>query len=419
MSEFFKIILIVVSVFILNSCKALNQSKVSEQLNDTIDNKITHFEDKSIAKFKNILRDITTNKNNQNETFVELKIDSVYLDSLKNVLKETNQVLIEKNKIKYLKHLKPSLEVDTIYLANLYAKTENKSIPISYEYPVNEGDELIFEIQNIRSKKINSIVFKEGNTIRNATSDLKRNKIYKASFISNSNNLVSINITKKGFFKSDFKLLMKVIPAKEKYLLEEVYDSVPLVKKQIEIIQDTVYTIIDDRNMKLSSSLNLLKQNVINMPVSIQLDTLNQLIGWGYWVGVGDQILERYNNLKSVDENMEPLITFGKNELLRRPISYEIPTTLNNDISTKPILNANYTKGLNSNNFNSFYDYQLKDIINPVASLLIENKSKLYEYLISVKILAVYIRKSKQEVDKEIYTPKSYYKLSKVSKNVD
>lgn len=410
---------------ILLSCNATKNVSISSIANELKEDTVNSATDKVIGKIEDELEgvvegfELKESKKSAFRTKDELKLDTIYLDSIRNVFKQTNQVLIEEDKLSYVKFLKQEIEVDTVYLAHLFAKTDKKSTPISFTYNVNDGDELFYQIENVKSKKINSIEIREGETLRASTTDLKRNKTFKGKIEVSSDNVFGINFIKKGYFKSDFKLILKSVAAQEKYVLEKVIDSVPYTKIIVEEVTDTIYNLVEEKNLMLSPSLNILKSSDVSVPIKIELDSMSKLIGWGYWIGIGTDVINRYELLKSTDENSEPLLTFGKYELLKKSMNYEIPNSLEMDVSIRTILKANFKRGLNSNKSYSFYFFDVDAPMSYLADLNIVNNSKLNESPLMIKILAIYLRKSKHEVEKNLFAKKLFYKLYKGSKNVE
>ena len=75
-------------------------------------------------------------------------------------------------------YLRPKQNPDTLFLANLYFETGKKGIPITFQYQVKKDDQIFFEFENQKSRKIKKIEIIEGGESRFNHTNLKKKKNY-------------------------------------------------------------------------------------------------------------------------------------------------------------------------------------------------------------------------------------------------
>ena len=73
-------------------------------------------------------------------------------------------------------YLRPNENLDTLFLANLFFPTEKRGIPVAFQYQVKKDDQIFFEFENQKARKIKKIEIIEGGESRFYHTNLKKKK---------------------------------------------------------------------------------------------------------------------------------------------------------------------------------------------------------------------------------------------------
>lgn len=337
------------------------------------------------------------------------KISAAKLDSLKQKLEVDGSLTVDPAEAYLIDYLRPKQNPDTIFLANLFVETGKRGIPIAFQYKVNKNDQIFFEFENLKSKTIEKIEIIEGNESRFNHLNLKKNKVVGGSLTIQSDNTMTINVLKKGFFRSAVKMKIRKLPKAKAYSLKMVKDSLIETRTVVEEVIDTLFSKIDEKKYSLSPRLDITHLSKIDFPIAI--NKVDNLIGWGYWVGLDKEDINSYDALAQTDQDAEPLIGFIKSELNLRDDHVYLPRAQNPDVNLRIEKWVSDTPGLNNGkNFGYFSGNDNSQ--NQKATIYIANKSKLYSYDISLTVVAVNLEYSQKEVEKEFYTEIPRLKLT-------
>ena len=329
--------------------------------------------------------------------------DEEHMDSVRQVLIDSGSVQVNMIEGILLKDYLPDQEKsDTIYLANLFSETDTKGNPISFQYEVKKNDLILFSFENIKSKSIQSIELIEGNQTRYRYSNLGRNKIVEGSFKALSDNLLVLNIVKKGFFSSSVKIQIAKVPQRRKLSIVREIDTIKTKRMVFEQVVDTLFTIAEDKHYKLKPALDITGNNEIKVPISFP--PTKNLIGWGYWIGLEKKDQDNFETLADLDPNKNPLITFAYTELNRKKIETFLPESENDevDIDFYPITNDSMS--INSKPYYAFFTTDSLSSLTK-ANLSFINNSKLNGHDIYLRVVKACLAFSNQEIEKELYKP--------------
>ena len=157
----------------------------------------------------------------------------------------------------------------------------------------------------------------------------KKDKVT-GSFNIQSDNTMTITVVKKGFFRSVVKMKIKKLPKAKAYTVKMVKDTLIETRTVVEEVTDTLFAKIDEKKYSLSPRLDITHRSRIDFPISI--NKVDNLIGWGYWLGLDQDDINNYNVLAETDQDAEPLIGFIKSELNLRDDHVYLPI-LNPDLN--------------------------------------------------------------------------------------
>jgi hypothetical protein len=328
------------------------------------------------------------------------KISATQLDSLKQKLQTDGTITVDSADAYLIDYLRTEQAPDTIFLANLHVETGKRGIPIAFQYQVNKNDQIFFEFENQKSKKIQKIEIIEGNESRFNHVNLKKKKKVNGSLTIQSDNTMTINVLKKGFFRSVVKMKIRKLSKAKEYSIKMVKDTLIETRTVVQEVIDTLFTKIDEKKYSLSPRLDITHASRIDFPISI--DEVDNLIGWGYWIGLDKEDINNYDALAQTDLDAEPLIGFIKSELNLREDFVYLPRAQNPNLNLHMNKWVSDTPGLNNaKNFGYFTSDANSQ--NQKATIFVANKSKLYSYDISLMVVAVNLEYSKKEVEKEFY----------------
>ena len=337
-----------------------------------------------------------------------------YLDSIKIRLLDSGYIKIKKYEAFLVDILSDQMENDTIFLANLFTETNNKGIPLSFQYDAQQNDIFLFEIECMRLNSLSGLVFGgvdveflEGSQTRFQHFDISKAEKVSGSFKVISDNPVVFNIIKKGYSKALLKVSIKKVLGAN-LIVEHIKDSVQQVKTVIREVSDTLYHLVDEKQYSLAPQLDLTKGHEIEVPVII--DKIENVIGWGFWIGLNQSDSKNYEKLSELLAE-EPLALFAKAELTKKASPFSLPH------SEEDYLNINFSNHskdtLSLNSFDTYQFFKTDSLADPnKGRLTIQNKSKLFDYLITLKTIAVNIKKSKVQEEQITYKRNEYINIS-------
>ncbi len=366
-----------ISLFLFSSCKPLSDLTEinSEQLSISVEKDLISSKDQDFIK--------TINASN------------------------LNTIIIPEDKSHLIDQIMSDKSGDTLNLSNLFIQTLKQGKSISYEYDVKEGDVLNYSFLNNKSGKIEEILIYEGDKIRFAHNNLKRNKSIDGSFQIIQDNKIILKITNYGFFKSN--LSVKLDNISKNFKTEKLLDSI--VGKEIitQKITDTIFMVDPNKIFSLPPYLDITNKPELSIPINIE--NIENTIGWGYWVSLNQDELNSYNRAIE-DGDEDPLLVYAKSEIFKNNFDFYLPITNSPYVELKLQSNYDLKSSLNSErNFDFFvYDFSEFDKI-PEFFLNFKNYSKLYDYKVTFKLVrAIKIDKL---VEKEIDIVKNYIKIIK------
>ena len=226
------------------------------------------------------------------------------IDSLKEKLYIDGSIKINPEQGFLIDYLRPKENIDTIFLANLFFPTEKRGIPVTFQYQVKKDDQIFFEFENQKARKIKKIEIIEGDESRfNHTNLKKKNKI-EGNLKIQSDNTMTINVVKSGFFKSFVKMKIRKLSKPSSLAVEMVTDTLVETKKVVVEVVDTLFSKIEEKKYSLSPRLDITNLNKIDFPIDIS--NIDNLIGWGYWLGIGNEALNKYNDLVKLLQKLNP-----------------------------------------------------------------------------------------------------------------
>ena len=338
--------------------------------------------------------------------------DTQILDSLFEVLKNEKKILLELTDKQLYIDLLSKYNSDTIYLANIYMKTPTDGVPYSYAYEVKKNDLIFFSVENLGNQKVEEVSLVEGSTYRYVKQDFPRKSKEKGVIKILNDNSLTLNIDNdnffknKGFFNSKLKIqLKKISPLKIDY--EMVTDSILETASVIETVYDTIYKANFKDSLKLPPSLDITRRNEIIIPVDIE-QSENQLVGWGYWIG-----LNKYNSILWNSDEDNDLVKIARQELFGIDEEFLLQDSENDNILLRINDLSLDTRTLNYSHNYAFYkaDTQI-DKSARRAELIMKNMSNIYEYKIQAGMISVFLKKRQVEVDKDIFVTKEFIKLT-------
>ncbi|GGE40937.1 hypothetical protein [Psychroflexus planctonicus] len=340
---------------------------------------------------------------NSDESLVSY-YDNNYIDSLKNELEKTGVLKLKTEESFLIDYLKTANRTDTTYLANLYFNSPVNGEVLSYEYNVLKDDVIYYEISNLKSHKLMEISISEGGTTRFLKNDLKPKETVKGQIEILSDNVLTVNVSNdnfiknKGFLQSHLKLVLKKIKPNLNFKVKKTKDTIvnqSLIRKSIK---DTIYRVIDSKEFSLGNKLDLTKNHTKKFNVIV--NEFDNLLGWSYWIGVGDKQISAYNKMA---ESENPLIEFTKSELLKSENKTLLPKNENADVDLE-IKNTSLD-ARSSNYFNNYAFYKSDEYTTSIvkkAEVYLSNKSSLYDYNVKAHIVAVGLNEVQQDVLEDI-----------------
>ena len=356
--------------------------------------------------------DILDNKFTVEYGSLENPIYNDKLDSIFEVLKNEKSILLNLADKQLYLDLLSRYNADTTYLTNIYMKTPKGGLPVSYVYDVKKNDLVFYTIENLGKNNIEEVSILEGATYRYVKQNLLKKKKETGTIKIIDDNSLSLNISNDNFFKnkglmsSKIKIqLKKISPLKINY--EVITDSILEVNSLIDTVYDTIYKSRFDTSVKLFPTLNITEQSKLVVPVDVDL-TENELVGWGYWVG-----LNQFNSLVWESDQENDMINFARQEFFGFDNDVLLQTSENENIKFKINDLSLDTRSLNYNINYAFYKADSKvQKSERRAEIVIRNLSYIYEYKLQLALVSVFLKERQVLVDKEIFIKKEFIKLT-------
>jgi hypothetical protein len=337
------------------------------------------------------------------------EISPEQIDSLREKLLTDGSIKINPAQSYLIDYLKPKKNLDTLFLANLFFPTEKRGIPVAFQYQVKKDDQIFFEFENQKARKIKKIEIIEGGESRFYHTNLKKKKKIEGSLTIQSDNTLTINIVKSGFFKSVIRMKIRKLSKPQSYTVEMVNDTLIETKIVVEEVIDTLFAKVEEKKYTLSPRLNITHVSRMDFPIAI--NDVDNLIGWGYWLGLCQDDLEKYKTLAQSDPEMEPLVSFIKSELGIMDKHTYLPRSENPDVYLQMNKLVSDSPSLNSTKNYGFFTCG-DDSSSQKAKIYLANRSKIYRHDISLMLVAVNLEHSQKEIEKEFYTEIPRLKLT-------
>ena len=334
------------------------------------------------------------------------------LDSIYEVLKNEKSILLDLADKQLYLDLLSRYNADTTYLTNIYMKTPKAGLPVTYIYDVKKNDLVFYTIENLGKNNIEEVSILEGATYRYVKQNLLKKKKETGTIKIINDNSLSLYISNdnflknKGLMSSKVKIqLKKISPLNINY--EVVTDSILEVNSLVDTVYDTIYKSKFDTSVKLFPTLNITEQSKLVVPVDVDL-TENELVGWGYWVG-----LNRFNSIIWETDQENDMINFARQEFFGFDNDVLLQTSENENIELKINDLSLDTRSLNYNVNYAFYKADSKiQKSERRAEIVIRNLSYIYEYKLQLALVSVFLKERQVLVDKEIFIKKKFIKLT-------
>jgi hypothetical protein len=259
---------------------------------------------------------------------------------------------------------------------------------------------------NLKVKRVEII---EGGESRFYHTNLKKKKKIEGRLTIQSDNIMTIKVVRSGFFKSVVKMKIRKLSKPQSYTVEMVNDTLVETRTVVEEVVDTLFAKVEEKKYSLSPRLDI--THISRMDFPIEIDDVDNLIGWGYWLGLSEDDLEKYKILAENDPEMEPLISFIKSELNIIESHTYLPRAENSDVYLQ--INKLVTDTPSLNTAKNYGFFNCKEVSpSQKAKIYLANRSKLYQHEISLLVVAVNVEHSQKEIEKEFYTEIPRLKLT-------
>ena len=188
------------------------------------------------------------------------------IDSLKEKLMTDGSIKLNPDDAFLIDYLRPKQTLDTLFLANLYFPTESRGIPTSFQYEVKKDDQIFFEFENQKSRKVKRIEIIEGGESRFYHTDLKKKKKIEGRLTIQSDNIMTIKVVRSGFFKSVVRMKIRKLSKPQSYTIEMVNDTLVETKTVVQEVVDTLFAKVEEKKYSLSPRLDITHLQQIGFP---------------------------------------------------------------------------------------------------------------------------------------------------------
>ena len=340
--------------------------------------------------------------------------NQTYVDSLRSILIEKGSLKLKPIESFLVKHIRSKSPKDTLYMTNMFLSSPSNGEVKSFEFEVFKDDVIYYEITNTKSNTLKEASILVGGKIRVLKNNLKKKETIKGQLYIPEDNVLILNISNdnfiknKGVLKSKLKITLKKTAPDLNLNVEIKQDTIIQIRPFVEIVNDTVYKLIESKNFNLGPRLDLTKSH--QQSFDINIDEFESLIGWGYWIGLDKSSIDTYNEL-SVEE--PALIGFSKNELKKTLNLIVLPANENKDVQ---LLIKNQSLDVRSYNYASNFAFYKSDEFTEKtikkAEVYMTNNSSLYGYDVSYNVIAVGATKIKNEIMKDFIAYKDFIYLT-------
>ena len=351
---------------------------------------------------------------NDSRAFLMTAEDKTIADSIVRVLiSGVEEVLISEEQFKKLDFsvYRDRLR-DTTYLTNMYITSPSNGEVLSYTYDLNQDDELVYLFENEGKFKLQEINLIEGSTTRFLKNEFEKGNRVTGSFRMMDDNSVTLNVfnnsffANKGFFHTKIKVQLKKV-APLQITSESIQDSVLMKTTQFQLLNDTIYTLIPKKQVKIYPQLNISQNHQVRIPIEIRPNP-GKILGWGYWMGFN--VADSLNMSDPLDN---PLVNFAKQELLRLNSNLKLPVSKNKELQ---IQINNRSLDMRTTNYDENYAFYISDETvhkDPnKGDLFCVNQSKINPIKLTLYLVAIHTKEKQVETVLESYTKKTHVRLS-------
>jgi len=340
--------------------------------------------------------------------------NQTYIDSLRAILIDKGSLKLKPIESFLVKHLRSKSPKDTLFMTNMFLSSPSNGEVKSFEFEVFKDDVIYYEITNTKSNTLKELSIFEGDKIRVLKNNLKKKETIKGQLYIAMDNVLTLNVSNdnfiknKGILKSKLKITLKKTAPDLNLNVEIKQDTIIQSRPFVEVVNDTVYKLIENKKFNLGPRLDLTKNH--QQTFDINIDDFESLIGWGYWIGLDKKSIDTYNELSATES---ALIGFSKNELKKTLNAIELPVNENQDVR---LLIKNQSLDARSYNYASNFAFYKSDEftekMTKKAEVHMTNNSTLYAYDVSYNVIAVGATKIKNEIMKDFIAYKDFIYLT-------
>jgi len=323
-------------------------------------------------------------------------------DSLFQVLNQQKSIKILRSQLPYFveyNRIDPKVQVLTSQLVDLMPRSINSS----YVFDVNEGDQLRITFSILKFfKKSSAIDLSFNQVLLKNSRSISRKKQFTYDFIAQESGKLELVLKNFRFFRAQGFLEVTRVPRKENIKVQAFHVAKSHFEvKDLEVI-DTLYQTIVEEKLSLSHQLNIQKNFMVKLPLKIEME--KEILGFGVFLYPTSESENLLVHRKDVYRE-DPMEDFAKKELLKNSFTY-LKEFAWKDIDMMVFDGANqsvwkngamlssegFSVGANGKGNYAFFkmngrNSQFDNFVK------VSNKSHLYDYDLSLKVILVYLEK--------------------------
>lgn len=332
-------------------------------------------------------------------------------DSLYHLLNKNKQISIDKSDLwKFLGFIldTPDLQQIISQSVDILPKEKIKTI----DFVVKKGDQVFFNYTPVvtRGSAVQIEILLNKVKIEKSLSHRKGKKI-EFDFIAPQEGEVEIVVKNFGLFRHEGLLDIKIRADKERILLQQILQPSTQTEVINSLVLDTLFVDVLVEEIKLSHRLNIVESAMFDK--SVIFDRGEELLGFSIFFFPTDQ-KDKLRFERKVIKREDPQEDFSIKELSRRSFTYlpeftfpEIDIVMVNQQKQKfwkngQMMNSGLGWEQSQNSKSNYAMFWPSDnVVQKMISLRISNKSTLYDFSLSIRVLALFQQRFsvQQEVD--------------------
>jgi hypothetical protein len=233
------------------------------------------------------------------------------LDSLNLQFLSDGSLILQDSLIEFAALIRPPAP-EQVLLVRRNARIPARQEVLSFEAGLEKGDTLYFKVHNLHPKKLKQIRLLSGKVEVFQAEAISRKSSLQEYFVAQENTTLTLEMVNGFLFPISVDIEMRQHKRQKQILREMFTDTLWQEFEESWMEMDTTVEIFTHQELNLSPRRDITKPP--HLRVLWNFPDRDNILAWAYWIGVGQQAIQKYEALKlSLPGGQEPLEWFSRN----------------------------------------------------------------------------------------------------------